>query len=60
VDAQGGHCFVERANWIVLYQLPDLKKESYKNRIFTFPCLFQKFSAVYDFENNCTVLTCQL
>ena len=37
------------ANWVVLYQLLNLEKESYKNRIFTFSCLFQKFSAVYDF-----------
>jgi hypothetical protein len=51
---------VERANWVVLYQLLDLEKESCKNRIFTLSCLFQKFSAVYDFEKHCTVLTGQL
>ena len=51
---------MERANWTVLYQLRDLEKECYKNKIFIFSYLFQKFSAVYDFENHCIVLTGQL
>ena len=52
---------MERANWVVLYQLLDLEKESYKNRIFTFYSLFQKFNTVYDLKKkHCTVLTGQL
>ena len=58
--AQRGHCFVGRANWVVLYQLLDLEKESYKNRIFILSCLYQKFSDVYDFEKQCDTLPVEI
>jgi len=58
--AQGGQCFVGRANWVVLYQVLDLVKESYKNVILPLSCLFQKFSAVYDFEKHCDSLPVEI
>ena len=49
-----------RANWVVLYQVLDLVKESYKNVILPLSCLFQKFSAVYDFEKHCDSLPVEI